>query len=164
MSNYRTDDIRTLALVGHEVGGKTSLADALLFKSKAVDRRGCVDEGTSVSDYDDEKKKQKYSIDSSVMHADFQGKRIYLIDCPGKPDFVGQALGGLNAVDTAVIVISAPADNQVNPRRMFNEAGKRGLAPALVINRLDSDNIHFTDLLKNIQDTFGKGCVLFNAP
>src|ERR1700722_18875809 len=164
MANYRVEDIHSVALVGHEVSGKTSLADALLFKAKAVDRRGCVDEGTSVSDYDEEEKKQKYSIDSSVLHMDHQGKRIYLIDCPGKPDFVGQALGGLNAVDTAVIVTSAPAGIQVNTRRMFAEAGKRGLAPALVINRLDSDNIHFTDLLKNIQDTFGKGCVLFNAP
>src|SRR5271167_2383241 len=99
MANYRTEDIRTVALVGHEVGGKTSLADALLFKSKIVDRRGCVDDGTSVSDYDEEEKKQKYSIDTSVLHLDYQGKRIYVIDCPGKPDFVGQALGGLNAVD-----------------------------------------------------------------
>ena len=164
MPTYKTEDIRTVALVGHEVAGKTSLADALLFKSKVVDRRGCVDEGTSVSDYDEEEKKQKYSIDSSVLHMDYQGKRIYLIDCPGKPDFVGQALGGLNAVDTALIVISAPAGIQVNTRRMFAEAGKRGVARALVINRLDSDNIHFTDLFKNIQDTFGKGCVLFNAP
>ena len=164
MANYRTDDIHTVALVGHEVAGKTSLADALLFKSKAVDRRGCVDEGTSVSDSDEEEKKQKYSIDSSVLHMDCQGKRIYLIDCPGKPDFVGQALGGLNAVDTAVIVISAPAGVQVNTRRMFTEAGKRGLARALVINRLDSDNIHFTELLQQIEDTFGKRCVLFNVP
>src|SRR4051794_7370929 len=99
MANHHVDDIRSIALVGHEVTGKTSLADALLFKAKAVDRRGCVDEGTSVSDYDDEEKKQKYSIDSSILHLDYQGKRVYLIDCPGKPDFVGQALGGLNAVD-----------------------------------------------------------------
>jgi len=164
MPNYRTEDIHSVALVGHEVAGKTSLADALLFKGKAVDRRGCVDEGTSVSDYDEEEKKQKYSIDSTLLHMDYLGKRIYLVDCPGKPDFVGQALVGLNAVDSALIVISAPAGLQVNTRRMFHEAGKHGLARALVINRLDSDNIHFDDLLKQIQDTFGKNCVLFNAP
>src|SRR5208283_1247348 len=121
MPTFHTEDIHSVALVGHEVTGKTSLADALLFKAKAVDRRGCVDEGTSNSDYDDEEKKQKYSIDSSILHMDYQGKRIYLIDCPGKPDFVGQALGGLNAVDSAVIVISAPAGIQVNTRRMFTE-------------------------------------------
>lgn len=164
MANYRVEDIRTIALVGHEVAGKTSLADALLFKGKAVDRRGSVDDGSSVSDYDEEEKKHKYSIDSSLMHMDFQGKRIYLIDTPGKPDFVGQALGSLNAVETAAIVLSAQAGIQVNTRRMFNEAGKRGLARILIINRLDGDNVHFPELLKGLRETFGKGCVLFNAP
>src|SRR5438445_10146614 len=164
MANYRVDDIRSVALVGHEQAGKTSLADALLFKAKANDRRGSVDEGTSVSDFDDEEKKHKYSIDCSVLHFDYQGKRVYLIDTPGKPDFVGQALCGLNAVDTAVIVISATAGIQVNTRRMFNEAGKRGLARMIVINKFDSENIHFDELLKNIRHTFGKACVLFNAP
>src|SRR6516165_7762929 len=164
MPSYRVDDIRTVALVGHEQAGKTSLADALLFKAKANDRRGSVDDGTSVSDFDEEEKKHKYSIDSSILHLDYRGKRVHLIDTPGKPDFVGQALGGLNAVDTAVLVISATAGIQVNTRRMFNEAGKRGLARMIVINKLDSDNIHFDDLLKNIRDTFGKACVLFSAP
>lgn len=164
MANYRVDDIRTVALVGHEVAGKTSLADALLFKGKAVDRRCSVDDGSSVSDYDEEEKKHKYSIDSTLLHLDYQGKRIYLLDTPGKPDFVGQALGTLPAVETAAIVISAQAGIQVNTRRMFNEAGKRGLARILVINRLDGDNIQFDALLKAIRDTFGKGCVFFNAP
>src|SRR5207244_7613258 len=101
---------------------------------------------------------------SSMLHLDYQGKRIYLIDTPGKPEFVGQALAALNAVETAIIVVSATAGIQVNTRRMFNEAGKRGLTRMLVINRLDGDNIHFPELLKSIRDTFGKGCVLFNAP
>jgi elongation factor G len=164
MPSYKTEDIRTVALAGHEVAGKTSLADALLFKAKATDRRGSVEDGSSVADFDDEEKRQKYSIDSSLMHLDYQGKRIYLIDTPGKPEFVGQALCALNAVETAVIVVSATAGVQVNTRRMFNEAGKRGLTRMLVINRLDGDNIHFPELVKTIRDTFGKSCVLFNAP
>lgn len=161
---HHVDDIRTVALVGHEVAGKTSLADALLFKAKASDRRCTVDDGTSLSDFDEEEKKHKYSIDSSVLHLDYQGKRIYLIDTPGKPDFVGQALGGLNAVDTAIVVISATAGLQVNTRRMFNEAGKRGLARMIVINKLDSENVHFDELLGTLRATFGKACVLLNAP
>jgi elongation factor G len=161
---HHVEDVRTIALVGHEAAGKTSLADALLFKAKANDRRGSPDDGSSVSDFDEEEKKHKYSIDSSVLHLDHQGKRVYLIDTPGKPDFIGQALGGLNPVDTAVIVISATAGIQVNTRRLFNEAGKRGLARMIVINKLDSENIHFDQLLSNIRQTFGKACVLFNAP
>src|SRR6266478_3540576 len=153
MAKFKVDDIRTVALVGHEVAGKTSLADALLFKAKAVERRGSPEDGSSISDFDEEEKKHKYSIDSSVLHLDYQGKRVYLIDTPGKPDFVGQALGGLNPVDTAVLVIGETGGIQVNTRRMFNESGKRGLARMIVINKMDSENIHFDDLLKNIRDT-----------
>jgi elongation factor G len=164
MPSYRVDDIRTVALVGHEQAGKTSLADALLFKAKASDRRGSVDDGTSVSDFDEEEKKHKYSIDSSLLHMDFQGKRIYLLDSPGKPDFLGQAIGTLGAVDCAAVVVSATAGIQVNTRRLFAEAGRRGLARMLVINRLDGDNIQFDKLLGVIRDSLGKNCVLFNVP
>ncbi len=164
MSKYKTEDIRNIALVGHRAAGKTTLADALLFKAGAVDRRGSVDDGTSVSDYDEEEHHRKFSIDSHLLHANHHGKEINLIDTPGYPDFVGAALGALPAVETAVIVVSAPAGIEVNARRMFNEAGKRGLARMIVINKLDADNIHFAELLGHIRETFGKGCVLFNAP
>src|SRR5579862_7894276 len=164
MAKYKVEDIRNIALVGHEQAGKTSLADALLFKAKAVDRKGSVEDGTSVSDYDDEEKKNKYSIDTSVLHFETQGKMVNVLDAPGKPEFVGAALGALNAVDTAFIVVSATSGVQVNTRRMFSEAGKRGLARILVINKIDGDNIKFDELLNTIADTFGKGCVLCNAP
>jgi elongation factor G len=164
MNSYATENIRTIALVGHEAAGKTSLADALLFKAKAVERRGCVDEGTSVSDFDEQEKLLKYSIDSALLHLEHQGKRIYLIDSPGKPDFVGQAYGALSAVETAAIVINASAGVQINTRRLFREATKRGLARMLILNRLDGDNVHFPELVAAIRETFGKTCVLFNAP
>lgn len=164
MAKYRVDDIRNLALVGHGAAGKTSLADALLFQAKAVDRRGSVEDGTSVSDYDEEEKKRHFSIDTSVLHCEHQGKHAHLLDTPGYPEFVGAALGALAAVETAVVVVSASNGIEVNTRRMFAEAGRRGLARMLVLNKLDADNIKFADLLRAIQDSFGKGCVLFNAP
>jgi elongation factor G len=164
MAKHKVDDIRNVALVGHGAAGKTSLADTLLFQAKAVDRRGSVDDGTSVSDYDDEEKAQKCSIDSAVLHLEHKGKFIHLVDTPGKPDFVGGALGPLSAVETAIVVVSASNGIEVNTRRLFNEAGKRGIARMLVINKMDADNIDFDGLLKNLQDTFGKSCVLFNAP
>src|SRR5262245_49106897 len=164
MARTRVEDVRVVALVGHEQGGKTSLADALLFKAKAVDRHGHVEDGTSISDYDEEEREKKYSIDTSILHLDHKGKRVYPLDAPGKPEFVGAALGALNPADNAFIVISAPAGVQVNTRRMFHEAGKRNMARAFVINKIDADNVHFKDLLKIIQDTFGKSCVLVNAP
>src|SRR5947209_17721612 len=135
MAKYRVDDIRNIALVGHGAAGKTSLADALLYAAKAVDRHGSVEDGTSVSDYDDEEKKRHFSIDTSVLHYEHQGKHVHLLDTPGYPDFIGAALEALSAVETAAVVLSAPNGIKVNPRRLFNEAGRRGLARFLVINK-----------------------------
>src|SRR5437764_3039628 len=164
MAKTRVEDIRDVALVGHEQAGKTTLADTLLWKAKAVDRRGSVEDGTSVSDYDEEEKEKKSCIDTSVLNLEYKGKKIYLLDAPGKPDFIGPALEALNAADNAVIVISAPGGIQVNTRRLFAEAGKRGLARMLVINKMDADNVHFEQLLGIIQESLGKACVLCNVP
>lgn len=164
MATHQVNDIRDIALVGHGACGKTTLADALLFKAHAVDRCGSVDDETSVSDFDDEEHKRHFSIDTSVLHAEHAGKVLNLLDAPGYPDFVGAALESLNAVETAVIVVSAVNGIEVNTRRMFHEAGKHGLARIIVINKLDADNIHFKELVENLRATFGKQCVLFNAP
>src|SRR6516225_201985 len=164
MAKYRVEDIRNIALVGHGAAGKATLADTLLFKGGAFDRRGSVEDGSSVSDYDDEEKKRHFSIDTSVLYLESKGKHFHILDAPGYPDFVGAALEALDAVETALIVISAPNGIEVNTRRMFNEAGRRGLARILAINKMDADNIRFEELLGNIQETFGKGCALLNAP
>src|SRR5437660_6803794 len=107
MTKHRVDDIRNIALAGHGASGKTSLADALLFQAKAVERRGSVEDGTSVSDYDEEEHKRKFSIDTSVLHLTHKGKVIHLLDTPGYPDFVGAALGALSAVEAVAVVVSA---------------------------------------------------------
>ena len=157
MAAHRVDDIRNIALAGHRASGKTSLADALLYAARAVDRRGSVDDGTSVSDYDEEENKHHFSIDSSVLHFDHKGKYVYLLDTPGYPDFVGGALAALDAVETALIVVSAANGIEVNTRRMFTEAGKRGLARMLVINKLDADNVKFGELVEPIQNDLRQG-------
>jgi elongation factor G len=164
MSTHLTADIRNVALAGHRASGKSSLADALLYKAHAVERRGSVDDKTSAADSTDDEHDHHFSIDAHVLHLDDHGKRINLIDTPGYPDFIGAALGSLAAVENVVVVVSAVNGVEVNTRRMFAEAGRRGLARFLVLNKLDGDNIHFADLLKTLRDTFGKGCVLFNAP
>jgi elongation factor G len=164
MAKYQVSDIRNIALAGHRASGKTSLADALLYQAMAVDRRGSVEDGTSISDYDEEEHKRHFSIDTSVLHLEHKGKQIHLLDTPGDPAFVGAALSPLNAVENVVVVVSAANGVEVNTRRMFNEAGKRGLARMLVLNKLDADNVKFDSLLKAVRDTFGKACVLFNAP
>jgi elongation factor G len=164
MARHHMEDVRNIALVGHAGAGKTTLADGLLFQAKAVDRKGSVDDGTSFSDYDDEAKRRKFSIDSTVLHFEDLGKFVNMIDTPGYPDFVGQALCGLHAVENALIVINATRGVEPNTRKLFHEAGKLDLCRFIVINKLDGDNVDFQSLVDSIRESFGKGCVLFNAP
>lgn len=164
MGKYAVGDIRNLAFVGHGAVGKTTLLDALLFHSKAVERKGSVDDGTSVFDYDDEEKHRKYSIDNSIAHLDWKGKRVNLINTPGYPDFMSQAISAIHSVETAVIVIDAHRGIEVNTRRMFEEAGKAGVARFIVLSKLDSDGIHFEQLVERIRETFGNECVLIQSP
>lgn len=161
---HLVENVRDIALVGHRAAGKTSLADALLYEAHAVDRIGNVDDGTSVSDFDEEEHKHHFSIDTHVLHADHDGKHLNILDAPGSPDFIGAALEALSAVETAVVVVSAVNGVEVNTRRMFHEATSQGLSRAIVINKLDGDGIDFPALVEAVRASFGKCCVLFNVP
>src|SRR6516162_6331321 len=106
-TTYHIADILNVALAGHGASGKTSLADALLFAAGAIDRRGSVDDGTSILDVDDEEKRRHITIDSHLGHLDWGSKQIHLIDTPGYPDFIGHALSALAAVENVVLAVSA---------------------------------------------------------
>src|SRR5438128_10483358 len=151
MSTHHIDDVRDIALVGHRASGKTSLADALLFEAHAVDRLGKVDDGTSAADTDDDEKRHHFSIDTHVLHADHAGKHLNILDAPGAPDFIGAAIEALTAVETAVVVVSAVNGIEVNTRKMFHEAGRRGLSRAMVINKCDADNVDFAKIVGAIR-------------
>ena len=107
MPAYTTADIRNILLVGHHAGGKTTLADAMLFEAGAVTRKGSAADGSSFSDFEKEEKEHKHSIYSAILHLDFSGKRINLIDAPGAPDLIGPAIACLPAVETVVVVVNA---------------------------------------------------------
>ncbi len=164
MGKYKVDDIRNIALCGHGGVGKTTLADKMLTVTRTVTRPASVDDGTSVCDFDEIAKAHHYSVESAVVHFEYAGKRFNVIDTPGYPDFIGQAIGALRAVETAAIVISAHAGIEVNTRRMFAEAGKAGCGRVIVINKMDADNIKFPELLESIQSLFGKACIPLNVP
>ena len=164
MGRHTVEDVRDIALVGHRAAGKTSLADALLFEAHAVDRLGKVDDGTSVADTDDDEKRHHFSIDTHVLHATHAGKFLNILDTPGSPDFIGAALEGLTAVETAVIVVSAVNAVEVNTRRMFREAGKRELSRVFVVNKIDAEHADFAAAVDAIQTAFGNKCVPFNVP
>ena len=161
---HLVENVRDIAIVGHRAAGKTSLADALLFKAHAVDRLGSVDDGTSVADFADEEHKHHFSIDTHVLHADHDGKHLNILDAPGSPDFIGAALEALAAVETAVVVVSALNGVEMNTRSMFHEAATQGLSRAIVINKLDAEKVDLPALVDAIRASLGKACVLFNAP
>ncbi|HAA60566.1 MAG TPA: elongation factor G, partial [Planctomycetaceae bacterium] len=164
MPDVTTQNIRNVALVGHGATGKTTLADLLLFKAGVASRAGSVDDGSSLLDTDDEEKARKSSITSTVIQFDHGGKRLQVIDTPGFPDFIGQMVGALSAVETAVVVISAGAGIEVNTRRAFNAAGDAGLGRMILINKCDVDNVQFEELVGEIQETFGHSCVPLTLP
>jgi elongation factor G len=158
------DSIRNVALMGHGAVGKTTLADLMLHKAGVNSRAGSVDEGSSLLDTDDDEKDRRHSITSALVHVEHAGKRINLIDAPGMPDFLGQVVGALRAVETAVITISASAGIEVNTRKTFQLAGKAGCARMILINKCGADNIRFEELLDNLRELFGPACALMNVP
>lgn len=157
-------DIRNIAFCGHGSAGKTTLVDRILTKTGAIKHPASVDDGTSVCDFDEEEKHHKYSIEASVVHFDHAGKFFQVIDTPGYPDFIGQTIGALRAVETAVIAINAHAGIEVNTRRVFQEAGKAGLGRMIVITKLDDENAEFPKLLAAVQELFGHCCLPLNVP
>ncbi|HWE39474.1 MAG TPA: elongation factor G [Isosphaeraceae bacterium] len=161
---YHIKDIRNLALAGHGASAKTSLVDALLFAAGATDRRGSVDDGTSLSDVEDEEKRRHFTIDCHLLHLEWKGKQVHLIDSPGYPDFIGNALSALAAVENVLVTVSAPAGIEVNTRRVFQEAGRLGLGRFIALTKMDAENVDYAKDLTAIRETFGAICVPFNLP
>ena len=156
--------IRNVCLCGHGSSGKTTIADALLALTKTVASNPSVDDGTSICDFDPEEKAHKYTIEASCVHFDHGGKHFNLIDTPGYPDFIGQTIGVMSAVDTALIVINAQSGIEVNTRRVFKESEALGLGRMICVTKMDGDNIDFDGLINGIQEMWGSRCVLLNVP
>jgi elongation factor G len=160
----KVENIRNVAIVGHGSAGKTTLVDYILVKTGMVNANPSVDEGTSICDFDEEEKHHKYSIECAVTHFDHAGKHFNVIDCPGYPDLIGQTIGAMRAVDTAVVVVDANAGVKVNTRRVWQEATEAGIGKIIVVSKMDADNIDVPALLESLKDIFGNQCVPLNVP
>lgn len=164
MVTAQYDNLRNVAFVGNGAVGKTTLADVLLYKSGMTSRIGSVDDGTSLLDTDDDEKEHHFTITSHLAHFEHSGRWINVIDTPGYPDFIGQTIGALRGVDTAIIMIAADSGIAVNTRKVFSQASSAGVGRMIVLSKLDHDNIHFENLIEDVQATFGKQCIPFNVP
>lgn len=161
---HEVASIRNLALCGHGSAGKTTLADTLLVHTGALTGTPSVDEGTSFCDFDEEEKHHKHSVETTTVHFNHGGKDFNLLDTPGYPDLIGQTIGAMRGVDTALIAVDGHSGIKVNTLRVWREAEEAGLARLLVITKLDDNGVDFPAILASIKEHFGPGCVLFNAP
>src|SRR5262247_2376206 len=164
MAKFSTETLRTVALVGHGASGKTSLTEALLKAAGMIQSPGTVERGSTVCDFDPLEKQYLHSLRSSIVHLDCAGTRIHLVDTPGFPDFIGQAIGALDAVETAAIVVSAQSGLEMIASRMMDWAGKRRLCRLIIVNKIDAENVDLPKVLAGIQAAFGKECLPINLP
>jgi elongation factor G len=164
MASYATESIRAVALVGHGGSGKTTLAEALLFRAGAITAKGAVEKGNTVCDFDPQEKTAGHSLNSALVNFAAEGVHIHLVDAPGYPDFSGQALATLAAVDTALVVVNAQTGIELMTERMMRAAKARGLARMIVINRIDAENLDLQALVSDIRERFGNECKLLDLP
>jgi len=164
MPKYSTDAIRAVALVGHGGAGKTTLTEALLHAAGAIKATGSVERGNTVCDFDPLEKAAGHSLQSALVNFAWRDIHVHLIDTPGYPDFSGQSIEALAAVETAIVVINAQTGVELTSERMMRWAGARGLARMIVINKIDADNVDLPGLVSQIRERFGKECMLLDLP
>ncbi|HEX7636411.1 MAG TPA: elongation factor G [Noviherbaspirillum sp.] len=161
---YSTESLRTVAFLGHTACGKTCLAEALLHGAGMISSPGSLERGNTVCDFDPLERKYQHSLYSALIHLDYRNTRIHLIDTPGYPDFMGQAIAALPAVETAAIVINAQNGIEMVTSRMMSMAQQRKLCRMIIINKIDAENIDLPALVAAIRNAFGKECLPINLP
>jgi elongation factor G len=164
MTQYTSESIRNIALVGHAGAGKTTLAEVLLHHAGAIPTPGSVERGTTVLDFDPQEKEFRHSLDTALCAFESDGIQIHLIDTPGYPDFLGRSVSVLPAVETAALVINAQGGLETGSIRMMESAERRGLCRMIVVNKIDAANGKLEPLMEKLRDRFGPQCLPLNLP
>src|SRR5215213_10187992 len=162
--SHPADRIRNVALVGHRGSGKTSLHEALLFEAGATTRLGSVADGTTVSDSDDDEQSRGMSISASLASFDWRDVKVNLIDTPGEPSFIADALGALRVCESAVFVVNAVMGVEVSTQRLWQRASELGVARLVYVNMLDRERADFFRTLDQLKDAFGPHVVATEIP
>lgn len=164
MKTFPTSKIRNVALVGHGGAGKTTLTEALLFCSGAINRMGRVEDGTTVSDFDPEEQRRHISVSMALAPFEVDGHKVNLVDTPGYADFVGDVAAALRAVDLAVFVVSAVEGVEVQTEIAWRMAEELGLPRAIFVNKLDRERASFDRTLDDLKTRFGAGVAPLELP
>jgi elongation factor G len=164
MPNYRTRDIRNVALVGHAGSGKTTLAEALLVESGTKGEAGTIERGSTTMDHVPLDRTYQHSLDSSLASLDYQGMHLNLIDTAGIPDFRGPTLASLTAIETTALVINAHNGIELAARRLMRRAKQRRTCRMIIINRIDAEGVNLTQVVEDLREEFGPECLPVNLP
>ncbi len=164
MPHKAADRIRNVALIGHRGSGKTSLHEAMLFEAGVANRLGTVADGTTVADHEPDEQERQMSIDASVATFEHEGRKINLIDTPGEPSFVADAVAALRVADAAVVVVNATMGVEVHTERLWRRADDEGLARLVFINMLDRERADFFAALDSLKRSFGAHVVATEIP
>ncbi|MBZ9609555.1 elongation factor G [Clostridium estertheticum] len=164
MKEYISKNLRNIGIVGHIGSGKTTLMESILYYTKAIDRFGKVNDGTTISDYDIEEKKRKTSISTSVALSEWGNIKLNLVDMPGYFDYEGEMIEGLRAVDMAMITVCGVAGIEVGTEKAWEYINDHKLPRAFFINKLDRENSNFQVALQQIKEKFGISAVPIQYP
>jgi len=152
MKEYTTQQIRNIALIGHGGSGKTTLTEAMLFLSKTTNRRGTVEEGNTVTDFDEEEIRRNISLSSALAPVEWKEHKLNIIDTPGYTDFVGEVRSALRAADLALVVVDAAAGVEVGTELTWGYADDESIPRVVVINKMDRENANFDRALASLSE------------
>jgi len=164
LKEYTTDKIRNIGLVAHGGAGKSSLAEAMLYSAGVTNRLGSIEDGTTVSDYNQDEINRKISISSSLLHCEWKGYKINIVDTPGYTDFIGEVKGALKAPDTAMIVLNAVSGVEVGTEITYRIVDESKMPRIFFINRIDKEHANFNNTVEMTQTQFGKPAVIVQFP
>ncbi len=164
MRVYQTNEIKNIALIGAKGSGKTTLAESMLYEAGVIKRRGSVEAKNTVSDFMPVELNLGYSVFPTVFHAEWNNKKLNIIDCPGSDDFVGGAITALNVTDQALILINGQYGPEVGTQNNFRYTEKLKKPVIFLINQLDSDKCDFDNLITQMQEIYGNKCVQIQYP
>ena len=164
MNVYKTENIRNVALLGHGGAGKSTLAESMVFTTGITTRMGTIADGNTISDFDKEEIKRKFSIATSVIPVEFNGIKINVLDTPGYFDFVGAAEEALSVADAAVIVVSCKSGIEVGAVKAWDYCEKYGIPRLIYVSGLDDANADYMNLIEELKETFGKKIAPFHLP
>lgn len=164
MEVYKIEQLRNVVLLGHGGAGKTTLAEALAYSTKTVTRMGKVVDGTTISDYDKEEIRRKFSIRSTVIPLEWEGLKINLLDAPGYFDFVGQAEEAMSVADAAVIVINGKSGIEVGTRKAWDICERRKIPRIFFVTGMDDPNADYLKIVEDLKEEFGKKVAPFHLP